>query len=711
MLSVMLLLASLSPVSLELATEVTVSESPGEIRLQVRRGAYDMLLARGGGQVARFPLPGGQNVDLELQPFRVVSPNARFVNVGPEGTRELPAPDIRFFHGSVRGDVDSRVVLSLHQGRIAGVVRTAGVEYEITPGAASLAAPLATTIFVRDRREQKGGFDCGVTGEDLPTHADPEEELLPPTSRMSPLGGAQLQLDLALDSTTEWCAHFGNDVTAAQFFLTSLVAEMSAVYDAEVTVKIEIAFLRTFCGAADPYTDGLTSLADRSQLLQELDDEWTANMSGVARSTTHLISHSTDGNIAGGLARTFTCVGQTCTHVLCNDNSAYGVTLMPANGATPAGYETRVCAHELGHNHSSPHTNCLQDGGGQWISTCAIETCGSNPNCQATGCYPGPENDAIVGTIMSTGCDSSSLTFEDDTVEGIIRGAAEDASCVGAAGLPGEVREPAGLRMGKVTSCPSTSLISDDGGVNSNLGACAGCQLGWFKRFTPACYPFRLTDMEVRTSSVSAGRPLRIFVFVDPSGSGSPSAASLAHMEDVTVQVANGFSSYTLQSPVTIPAGDVYFGVYDLQADNPAPFIASFDTSSSGDSYYTINATDSGSFQEWPSGTFMIRGSGGPVPAGTVALTWGDPCNLATTPGQDFGVYRGVMGAFQTYSSLTCSTAGGNGYTAEDGTGDAFYLVVPSTTPSEGSYGRDSTGVERPPAASACKPQSFEVCP
>lgn len=40
----------------------------------------------------------------------------------------------------------------------------------------------------------------------------------------------------------------------------------------------------------------------------------------------------------------------------------------------------------------------------------------------------------------------------------------------------------------------------------------------------------------------------------------------------------------------------------------------------------------------------------------------------------------------------------------------SFFLVVPHTTVSEGSYGQTSAGVERPPAAVACKPQDFESC-
>lgn len=96
---------------------------------------------------------------------------------------------------------------------------------------------------------------------------------------------------------------------------------------------------------------------------------------------------------------------------------------------------------------------------------------------------------------------------------------------------------------------------------------------------------------------------------------------------------------------------------------------------------------------------------------GNVLLTWGPPCNSAEVPLQDFGVYRGTLGNFTSYTSLTCTTAGMNSYTAAGSAGNNFYLVVPATATNEGSYGRTNTGAERPPAAAPCKAQSLGECP
>ena len=107
----------------------------------------------------------------------------------------------------------------------------------------------------------------------------------------------------------------------------------------------------------------------------------------------------------------------------------------------------------------------------------------------------------------------------------------------------------------------------------------------------------------------------------------------------------------------------------------------------------------------------MIRGSGGPVGADGLALEWGAPCNDTTTPDQDFAVYRGTIGDFASYDSLTCTTARETGYMVLGVPLDSFFLVVPGTSVNEGSYGLDGAGVERVAATAACALHSAGSCP
>jgi hypothetical protein len=95
------------------------------------------------------------------------------------------------------------------------------------------------------------------------------------------------------------------------------------------------------------------------------------------------------------------------------------------------------------------------------------------------------------------------------------------------------------------------------------------------------------------------------------------------------------------------------------------------------------------------------------TPAGSVILRWGNSCNSCDS---DFGVYAGSIGSFDTHEPVTCSTGGLKIYTHADPPPDAYYLIVPTNGVHDGSYGRDSSGAERPPGVRECRPQLFADC-
>jgi hypothetical protein len=299
-----------------------------------------------------------------------------------------------------------------------------------------------------------------------------------------------------------------------------------------------------------------------------------------------------------------------------------------------------------------------------------------------------------------------------------IRPAAEAAFpiCIHTAGLPGRLESGNGVLLDKPSQCPTASLVRDDGSVNSYYGYGGTAQMAWIKRFTPPCYPFLLEQVDVligHSSSVAAGRPIRVLVYSDPTGSGDPADATLVHSEDSTVQIVSNsvFNEYVLAAPVTLASGDYYVGVYDLEADPETNYIATIDTSVGGDAYRTANSTSPQDFSLYSGGTWMIRASGGSVGADSLMMQWGAPCNDATTPSQDFAVYQGAIGDYGNYDSLTCTTGRSTSYLAVGAPDDSFYIVVPRTSANEGSYGLTGAGAERPAAAAPCRPQSVGACP
>jgi hypothetical protein len=265
-------------------------------------------------------------------------------------------------------------------------------------------------------------------------------------------------------------------------------------------------------------------------------------------------------------------------------------------------------------------------------------------------------------------------------------------------------------------ACQSETLSNDDGSLNSYYGYYGTTRMAWIKRFTPSCYPFRLATAKViigHTGSVAPGRPIRLLVYVDPAGSGDPAYATLAHSEDLTVQVVSAFNYnvYDLSDPVMIDSGDYYIGFYDLEADAQDTYIGSRDTGSEGDSWQTAESTSPDSFSPHAGGTWMIRGDGGAVAPGTIKMTWEPSCNEGTTPDQDYAVYGGSIGSFQSKSSLTCSSSRATSWLTGEIPDESFLIVVPQTAANEGSYGLDGDFSERSPATVACKPQDIGSCP
>jgi len=135
-----------------------------------------------------------------------------------------------------------------------------------------------------------------------------------------------------------------------------------------------------------------------------------------------------------------------------------------------------------------------------------------------------------------------------------------------------------------------------------------------------------------------------------------------------------------------------------------------------GNDVYALDSTGSSTHVSGQGGNSMAFGADG---AGTVAsllvsraagadleLSWGASCAGAN----DYAVYEGALGVFDSHTPLLCSTGGGLTSTITPGPGNRYYLVVPQNTIVEGSYGTSSAGVQRPPGAPACRVSQAFAC-
>jgi hypothetical protein len=91
-----------------------------------------------------------------------------------------------------------------------------------------------------------------------------------------------------------------------------------------------------------------------------------------------------------------------------------------------------------------------------------------------------------------------------------------------------------------------------------------------------------------------------------------------------------------------------------------------------------------------------------------ITLSWGPSCSATDT---DYAIYEGTIGNFTSHTSRFCTTDGATTKTFVPAAARSYYLVVPLNEVSEGSYGFQSGGVERPQGQNACLPQQIAGCP
>jgi hypothetical protein len=95
------------------------------------------------------------------------------------------------------------------------------------------------------------------------------------------------------------------------------------------------------------------------------------------------------------------------------------------------------------------------------------------------------------------------------------------------------------------------------------------------------------------------------------------------------------------------------------------------------------------------------------APLGQILLSWGTSCLASDV---NYAVYEGTLGNFASHRWKTCDTNGETEFRVPITLGNKYYLVVPISPTSEGSYGTSSDGVERPPGSLACRLQLVGEC-
>jgi len=94
--------------------------------------------------------------------------------------------------------------------------------------------------------------------------------------------------------------------------------------------------------------------------------------------------------------------------------------------------------------------------------------------------------------------------------------------------------------------------------------------------------------------------------------------------------------------------------------------------------------------------------------SGDLELSWDPSCLFIDN---DYEIYEGSLDAIYDHEPLFCTTGGQTTKVIEPAAGhDTYYLIVPSNTSQEGSYGVRSDNAQRPISSTPCRPQQLLPC-
>lgn len=345
-------------------------------------------------------LEDGTEVTLELSPLEVFAPGAQIVVHGKAGDQLVAPPADRWFSGRVAGDPSSVVVLA--RGRaVRGFVISGGQVSMIAPerGAYGDGPPGRTFVRTLDPERETPDtmrlFTCGTESLQAPSEPLPLASMTAGAGPQ-PLSDVMYYARIAVETDYELYAKF-NSTTNLSTYVGDLFAAISAIYQRDVLVTLQVNYLSIWTTYPDPW-----NATSSEQELYEFGDYWHANRSGVPRTTAHFLSGK---NFGGGIAwRSVLCQSDfLCSNNNCGSNAnghyagGYGVVgslagVAPVN-LTTTYWDFMAVAHELGHNFSSKHTHCYSPP----VDTCC--NCATEQNCPY-GVDQGPVPPE-KGTIMS----------------------------------------------------------------------------------------------------------------------------------------------------------------------------------------------------------------------------------------------------------------------------------------------------------------------
>ncbi len=355
----------------------------------------------------KFPMDDIHPVNLILKETgNIFDSNTQFYC----GNNEIKAPRMKTFTGIIDGNENSRVLLTLVNEQLFVVIDNSQETVYLSPSKFNNDDYVLTDNSFFE-------YPKYINQNDTPENYDVivNEKL---NKKETLLSNELLELELAIETDTEFFKATGNDFDKAQAYILTVLSQVSQLYEENIDLRIKLSWVKVWTDSpADPYDAKGNFDVLRSKAI----NYWLDNYQDVPRDVYHVCTAISYG---GG--------GFGYFDALCDKKPAgMSVTSLQGWNNLPAfdfSYDVYIIAHELGHNFNAQHTHSC------FWNDAPLDTCVVDYNCLPEGQQPLPNPGSIMsycgGINNQNGFGYRVKMYFRDENKNIMRTTAEQSACI-----------------------------------------------------------------------------------------------------------------------------------------------------------------------------------------------------------------------------------------------------------------------------------------